>query len=127
MYIFRNYGDLFGGLFTPKTKGDRILFKIGAISGLLLAFAPLVEHVERWNKLIFQILVGLIVVCVVLFFATFTLLAIRQVGREAGKSNFLTQSLYFFKNLFLFLPCLLITIVILLWAYLTKQPVFNSK
>jgi len=45
MYIFRNYGDLFGGLFTPKTKGDRILFKIGAISGLGKS-----EDVSLWKS-----------------------------------------------------------------------------
>lgn len=123
---FQNYGRLFS-FFVPKTSGDKLLFNTGRFTGVVLLFAPSVLSRLTEKSLIYKSVLVLTVICVLLFFTAFTLLTIRKIGREGGKSSYPTQTLYFFRKLFLFvfLPAVVFTFLILLWAYITNQPIFQ--
>ncbi len=123
----QNHRRLFDLLFVPKTSGDKLLFNIGRFTGAAFLFAPAILGWLAEESLIYKSVLALTVICILLFFTAFTLLTIRKIGREGGKFSWPAQTLYFSRKLFLFVffPAIVFTFLILLWAYITNQPIFQ--
>lgn len=114
------YDQLFRLLFEPQTKGDKFFFGIGIVSGILGTILPfLLTYVKPdFTKLWHKIMVGILVAAFILFFLSFVVLAIRTVGRRAGKKTFVSQAAFTFWRVFLylFLPSIVVTVVLLAYA-----------
>lgn len=129
----RNYSNLFNLFAADKPDKVGIILetigKIGFTASLFasLALAFIQPHDRAGNSLAstmgFWIFGGGFFAGVFFFIAT----GIHYSGLEKGETNFLASTGRMLKNTFLYLllPVMVITALLLLWAYITKQPAFR--
>jgi len=118
--IIYNYSSLFN-LFSQDKKDlpTRVLEKIGVflfttafvIAAVSQFFGDSFALVAIWGSLL---IAGLLM---------FMLVGIRVVGQHRGKTTFLSQLLFVLGKVFLyiFLPALIITLVLVIYAFASKQ------
>jgi hypothetical protein len=125
----RNYSGLFNLFSGSKPTKKTILFqKIGKISFTTSFIAGIIANFFKDQDSVFS-RVLLVVFGVGTFLGLFTFIAngIESIGREKGKTNFLSSTMYVLRNTFLFLllPVAILTAVMIIWAIITEQPAFR--
>lgn len=122
----RNYSglfNLFAGNDTDRTSA--FLERVGKISfTITFVVAALSVLIKDSNSGLYTIMVVLYGGSFIIGILAFIVTGIRHMGREKGKTNFLSSSVYVLRNtfMFLFLPAALITVLLIIWAIVTKQP-----
>lgn len=118
---------LFGSSTTKLDKNLLIICKItGAIT---LSGAALQTLARPFSPLIQNLIYTLFAISAFVFILSFCILGIRTAGKSHGKTGFMSQLWFMFSRvtLFVFLPAALLTLVMVIWAILTHQPVFNKQ
>lgn len=116
---------LFGDV---KTKSDRVILRANQWSLMIMLGSGILTPIANGsNKTLGQITIGFVVAAVLTFFTTFVILGIKTTGQSGGKKTFAGQAVYMFRNIFLyiFLPCIILTAILVIWAVITKQPAFR--
>jgi hypothetical protein len=111
-----------------KTTSDRILLNTCKISGVSAFSGQLiVPFINKLHGLPQKIVIVCLAISALTFIATLCLLGIRSVGRAAGKRTLFMQTYYVLARvtLYVLLPCIVVTLLIILWAVATKQPAFR--
>ncbi len=115
----QNYGrllQLFAG--ENRTPRDAFLLKAASLSATIMFLSQVTYPFFRNSQSAFAEVISIVfVISVVIFFMTFSVLAVVTLGRRAGKTNFLSHWLHFSKKLclYLFLPAGILTIMAVLY------------
>jgi len=118
--------SLFGAEAT--TASGRLILNVCKVSGIIAFSGPIIGFfTDTLHWIPRPVAVTVLVIAVLTFITTFCILGIRSAGQSAGKRTFLSQAWYTFSRvtLYIFLPCAVLTLLIILWAIATKQPNFR--
>ena len=117
----RYNGSILFNLFSQDKKDllVRIMQKIGIVSFTTAFIATLLDVLWTNNRLIFACYAAGYLLGIIMF----ALVGIRLVGQQKGKQTFLTQLMFVLGRVFLyiFLPALFLTAVLIIWAYMTHR------
>lgn len=111
----------------PITRLVLIAFPVSLIAGIVAAIAERTSPQATWPGDVSSI-AAVIGIAVILFWATlmFSLL-LRDAAMRTGRSGFMLQAVVILSRvvLYIFVPALIITFLLVLWAMHTNQPAFR--
>lgn len=134
----RDYSGLFNLLANNKADKTgntlqtigKILFIIGFAGGGLAQLTSFIQAISGSNKeptFLFKIGVALFAGGSLLGLFVFLATATHYIGKENGKTSFLSATMYVLGKTFLYvvLPSIILGAIAIIWAIITHQPTFQ--